>query len=68
MQVRYEEPQQQTTVQTNSLHATLDQLMGQVAAESKRYQNQKEIAQARAHSWIRDTLNRVMTYLPEWIH
>ena len=46
--------------QNDSLHTTLDQLMGQVASESRKNRNQKEISQAGAKSWIRETLNRVM--------
>uniref|UniRef100_A0A915EI10 HAT C-terminal dimerisation domain-containing protein n=1 Tax=Ditylenchus dipsaci TaxID=166011 RepID=A0A915EI10_9BILA len=61
VQVKYDEPQENTTRTTSfALNATLDQLPGELASENTNARKQKEIVQASAASRIRETMNRVL--------
>uniref|UniRef100_A0A915DCC2 HAT C-terminal dimerisation domain-containing protein n=1 Tax=Ditylenchus dipsaci TaxID=166011 RepID=A0A915DCC2_9BILA len=44
----------------SNMNATLDQILGEVAAENKKFRSQKEVSQSNAKSWVRDVLNRVL--------
>uniref|UniRef100_A0A915ERN8 DNA methyltransferase 1-associated 1 domain-containing protein n=1 Tax=Ditylenchus dipsaci TaxID=166011 RepID=A0A915ERN8_9BILA len=58
--VRYDEPPKKTASNTSSvLNTTLNQLLGELAAENRTARNQNEIVQAGARSWIRESLDKV---------
>uniref|UniRef100_A0A915D6F3 HAT C-terminal dimerisation domain-containing protein n=1 Tax=Ditylenchus dipsaci TaxID=166011 RepID=A0A915D6F3_9BILA len=62
IQVRYEKSQQPDI--SNSAralqNATLDQILGEVAAENRKSRSQKEVAQSNAKSWVRDVFSRFL--------